>query len=222
MIAIGIIGLILLLSLVANIVLFLKPKSDNLVYVDRGGISSNPPTFLDTWQNKTINFSYKGLEIKISHLPIRENLEVISRLAGLFAILRDGASAHFKVPFTKDLAKSTYQQAYIEIVNILFTLSKPHIKKTFRYKKKFFNHFIEDSEAVFQISSQIFDYWQYMGKLLAVLAQGLTPRLVYGADLTSGSLKWDTQGNRLIEPRYEHLYQFSKSGQPIAKKKESI
>lgn len=170
-------------------------------YVDTSGVLNNPPTFQETWHNKTINFKVSRYAIKISHLPIKENLEYIARIAGHFAVLKNGIDSAYNAPFSEKERASLYVAHHTKIVEIIYKLSKP-FAKGWGYKKAFFAKGNSDAQFIWGIAEQIFDYWQNMGKLLGVLSKGLTPRLVYGEILGSDRLKWDAQGKRLITPRY--------------------
>lgn len=200
--------LALVLSVIINLILFTRKGPESVRYVNQTGILKNPPSFVETWENKTINFNYDGLVIKFCHLPVRENLQVIAQIAGAFSIMQKGAEAFYKTPFTKDQAFAVYQNAFKTIIDLLYKLSKPHVKQ-FRFKKKFYSWAIDNSEEVFIVCSELFDYWQNMGKLMGAMGQGLSPRLKYGEDLFSDSLKWDSNGERLIKPRYGSIFQSS-------------
>lgn len=204
----GVIGvsLALIISACFNAFLLASRNRAEVRYIDRSGISQNPPTFLETWQNKTINLKYGGLKIIIPHLPIRENLTVISQIAGNFQIYEQGAKAFFKLPLGDKQRSDIYEAAYSRNIKLLYKLAKPHSKGLF-FKRRFHNLAAQDSEFIFRLSEAVFDYWQYMGKLSGALAKGQTPRLMYGADLFSDSLKWDSHGNRSITPRFEDTFQ---------------
>lgn len=203
-------GIVIVLSVTCLILLFLYLKSkekegkETIRYVDTSGIVSNPPRFIEVAPNKTINFSFDKYKISICHLPIFENIELISKLSGHFAIIKYGLKKKYDTPFSKADETRIYQAHYMSIVKTLYTLSKPFNKKR-GYKKAFEKKCYGDSNFVFMICKEIFDYWQNMGKLLGVLEKGLTPRLQYGEELGSDRLKWDEHGKRLITPRYAFI-----------------
>lgn len=180
-----------------------KASRINYRYVDTSGIMENPPRFIDTWKNKTINFDLGKHSLKINHLPILENIDVISRIAGHFAVIKHGVESAYNAPFSKTDKIRVYQTHYMRLIALLYKLGKPHSKRGF--KNAFYKRAKNDFNFILGVSEQIFDYWQNMGKLLGVLSQGLTPLLVYGETLGSGRLKWDDQGKRLITPRYDFI-----------------
>ena len=211
----------LLISIIINLVLYFREAGEVVRYIDRSGILKNPPTFLETWQNKTINFKYDGVEIKIGHLPIKENLEYITKISGHFSVLKQSAETFYNRPFTKEEGSAVYIASYKAIVDLLFTLSKPHIKKSLFYKKRFYAKANQDADFVFGICQEIFDYWQNMGKLRGAMERGLSPRLMYGERLFSDRLKWDKDGERLIVPRYAYIFQALNKKRPKPPSKES-
>lgn len=190
------------------LILYLNARSKigklEIRYVDTSGIVKNPPSFIETWRNKTINFKFGKETISIPHLPIIENVQVISKLAGSFKVLSDGMSNE-AIENVGETRKNTYYVVhYFNIVDMIYRISKPFAKGWF-FKYRFYKKALEDSNFIFGIAEQVFDYWQNMGKLLEVLSKGATPRMIYGESLSSPHLSWGKDGKRLIKPRFDFI-----------------
>ena len=221
MIVAGIAGSLLAVSVIINIILFIRKRGNEIEirYIDKSGIASNPPSFLETKAGKTLNIDFDGTKIIINHFPIWENLEIISKIAGIFQSLKVGADLFYNKPLTEIESVAYYQIAYEKLINLLIKILRPHLSRKELKKFKIFAR--ENSNGVFEICAEIFDFWQYMGKLTAGMGQGLSPRLQYGERLTSDSLKWDDQGERLIQPRYVSTFQSLKKKQSKMKSEEN-
>ena len=196
------ISLGLLLLLVVAISLYISLNRREVVrYIDTGGINKNPPAFIETWANKTINFKLGKHVVSINHLPIIENLEYIGKIGESYKVIKHGLDEVANNPLGNLDKKTLYLAHYMSIVDIIYKLSKPFTKK-WGYKKAFYKKANTDSNWIFGLSEQILDYWLYMGKMLGALAKTKTPRMIYGEFLTSDNLKWDSRNRRLITPRF--------------------
>jgi len=177
-----------------------KPEQ---VYVDSSGIASNPPKFIDVLQNKTINFVVNGEKIVISQLSIGKGLTTVNKIAMLFDRL---GKEVVKIPkskvdqFNLNMLKTGI---YKQIVYEIYILSKPFVKSRRRFKKALVKMSNENHEKVLLIVEQIFDYWMYIKKLIALLAKGGSLRQTIGEGCTWNSYAMDTDGNRIIKPRYD-------------------
>jgi len=176
-----------------------KPEQ---VFIDSSGIASNPPKFIDVLQNKTINFKVGKEAIIINQITIGTGLSTVNKIATLFNKLAEefdklprSKVEEFKINLLKD---SIYKQ----IVKQIYKLSKPFAKNKYKYKKELFKESKANHEKILLIVEQIFDYWMYIKKLLALLAKGGSQRMIIGEGATWNSYETDTTGQRIIKPRF--------------------
>lgn len=175
-------------------------------YVDRSGIASNPPTFIETWENKTINFNYDGKQIKICHMPLPETLKYINKIARIYQTLylyfeqiKEDAYGGQK------LSSKQIIELVDEIAITIYHLSKPHLRIWERIgrKKWIIKKARGDIDFVLGICGETFDYMQYLGNALRSLSQGATSRMMYGKKSSWNTIKRDIHGKRLLEPMHD-------------------
>jgi hypothetical protein len=176
-----------------------KPEQ---VYVDTSGISENPPKFIEVLQNKTINFLIGDHKIAITQLSIGSGLTIVGKIAYLYQQLIQAIEI---IPESRvqEVKNNIYKDAlFKQIVKEIYRLSKPFAKSKRKYKKALFAESKKNLEKVLLITEQIFDYWMYIKKLLALLSRGGTMRMTIGEECTWNSFETDTNGNRIIKPRF--------------------
>jgi len=178
-------------------------KPQEPVYVDRSGIVANPPTYIEVWKNKTINFKLGKESISINQIPILDCLRYVDGIAGLYAQLVGEINT---VP-TNDAEKMLHQYRYIstynQIVKMIFKLSRPHAKNKRRFKRELFKRANTDMQFFLSICEEVSDYWRFMGKQIALLSQGKTIKMTHGARSTWNNSNVDDQGKISIKPRSE-------------------
>ncbi len=190
------------LILVGAIVIYLLVKANSkkqkdIVYVDTSGIHSNPPNYLETLNNKTINIKLdKKHNVSVCHFSVHDGLMKIRFISSLFKtldILMNKGDESLK-------NKATMMLVHNRIIKEIYKLSSPFAK--FGYKRAFYKKAMNDILWTLQIAEQIYDYWCYLGKSLALLAEGQTQRqTIGGVDLLNAS-SWDRDGKILIKPRF--------------------
>lgn len=194
------------LNTIALIIWLYLYNKKEVRYFDKSGIASNPPTFLETWENKTINFNFKGKIIRIGHLPFKETYNHISKISDLFKVLmakHDGSMEdYFK---DKRLSDMEITSVVDTIADTLYELSKPYLSFYERLgrRKWMIKKCRNDVDFVIGLSGEIFDYWLNLGNALALLMRGATVKMMYGQDASLNTTKRDSVGARLIEPRQE-------------------
>jgi hypothetical protein len=176
-----------------------KPET---IYVDTSGIADNPPKFIDVLQNKTINFVIDGHKVVIHQVGIGEGMTIVTKIASLYKTLSELTD---KVPANRieqvklNIAKaSTYKQIVLQI----YKLSKSFVSNKRKYKKALLTEAMNNHEKVLLITEQIFDYWMYIKKLLALLGRGGSIRMTTGEGFTWNSYETDTDGTPIIKPRF--------------------
>lgn len=177
-----------------------KPET---VYVDTSGIAVNPPSFIETIKNKTINFKVNDIDIKICHLSVVDGLNKIERIASLFLRLNKLFEIETKNKVDKIKTNLLKDATFKQIVYQIYLLSKPFIKKKRLLKKELLKLAKNNVEQVLLISEQVFDYWRYIKKLMALLAQGVTLKQTVGERYTWSSYETDWTGRLIIKPRCE-------------------
>jgi len=195
----GVILLYLLFKLLECKSKIAKPER---VYIDSSGISINPPQFMDVLQNKTINFKIGKHHIIIPQITIGDGMTKVSLIATLFKSLND---CFGKIPSGKieTLQLNIYKSAiYRQIVNYIYKLSRPFAKSKRAYKREYFKYAKTEHEKIMLICEQVFDYWMYIKKLTALLAQGGSLRMINGEACTWSSYEMDMTGKRIIRPRF--------------------
>ncbi len=172
------------------------------VFVDTSGVATNPPNFIDVLQNKTINFIIGSEKIVIRQLSIGSGLTTVNKISMLFERL---ALEIEKIPKNKldqfninILRTGIYKQMVFQI----YLLSKPFVKSKRKFRKQLFKESSENHEKFLLIVEQVFDYWMYIKKLLALLSKGGSHRMTIGEGSTWNSLEMDIGGNRIIRPRF--------------------
>lgn len=212
MLIVWIIGLVI--NFTGLIIWIYLNSKKTIRYVDRSGIVKNPPTFIETLENKTLNFNYNGIIIRIAHLPFVEQMKWVSKISGLFNILQlknDDATAK---AFEKYNIKSVDIITIVDSIAVaLYQLSKSQLsfwerigrKKWMKKKAR------ENASFIVGLSGEIFDYWQYLGNEFALRARGATLRMIHGPEASANTIKKDIHGNRLITPRHDSSSYISKT-----------
>jgi hypothetical protein len=175
-----------------------KPET---VYVDTSGIAINPPSFIDTIKNKTINFKVDDIEIKICHLSVVNGLNKIERIASLFMRLNQLFEIESNNKLDEMKSNLLKDAIFKQIVHQLYLLSKPFCKKKRKLKKRLLKLAKNDVEQVLLITEQVFDFWRYVKKLIALLARGSTLNQMVGERYTWSSYETDLTGKLIIKPR---------------------
>lgn len=190
----------------AGLVIWIHLNSKKTIrYVDRSGIVKNPPTFIETLENKTLNFDYNGKIIRICHLPFVEQMKWVNKISGLFNILQLKNDETTAKAFEKHNIKGADIITIIDSIAVaLYQLSKPQLsfRERIGRKKWMMKKAREDVNFLVGLSGEIFDYWQFMGKQFALLARGATMRMMYGPEASFNTISTDIHGNRLITPRH--------------------
>jgi len=172
------------------------------IYVDSSGIANNPPKVIDVLQNKTINFELGKHFVKVSQVTVGTGLTIINKIALLYEALQQEIT---KKPGNKvkEIQRNFIKVGiFKQIVYQIYLLSKPFVKSKRKFRKDLFKEADKNPEKIFLITEQVFDYWSYMGKLLAVLSRGGSRRMIIGADYTWNSLEMDSHGKTIIKPRF--------------------
>jgi len=180
--------------LVGLIVLYLAVKASKkaykeTVYVDTSGIESNPPNFLETLENKTLNIKVdENNHISINHFNVATGLTRVKLISGLLKslqILMDKSTGTLK-------DKATLYFVNGKLITELYKLIKPHA--TWRAKRAFIKRAYKDSFWTFKIVEEIYNYWMCVGKLLALLMEGQTLRMTTGGSAMLNSTRMDSDG----------------------------
>jgi hypothetical protein len=171
-----------------------------LVYVDTSGIKSNPPNFIETANNKTINIKVNDKHnLSICHFSINNAFTKLRIISGLFKaldILMNKSEDNLK-------NKATMLLVHNRIVTEIYRMARPFAKLGFR--KAFYQKAMNDILWTLKIAEDIYDYWCLLGKLLALLSQGTTIKQTTGGQDIMSSCEWDRDGNPLIKPRYASI-----------------
>jgi hypothetical protein len=195
-------GVILLYLLFKNREYRIKVAKPERINVDTSGIASNPPQFIEVLQNKTINFLIGNEKIVISQLTVGDGLTNVNIISTLYAKLQE---VNEIMPNNRvDEVKINLRKVAILklITKHLYKLSKSFATHKRSYKKELYKTSKENCEKIFLICEQIFDYWMYIKKLNALLAQGGSMRMTIGEGSTWNYYETDTTGKRIIKPRY--------------------
>lgn len=179
-----------------------KLSKPEVRYVDTSGITNNPPEFIDVVKNKTINFEVGKFAIKIEHLRLIDGMDRIRRIAGLFSLLQTEMHKEVKGRLNKFKQKGLKMAIYRVIVDEIYKLSKPFVKKKFRFKLELNKKAFDDFEWMLLVVEQILDYWTYVKKLVALLSRGGSLRQTVGGGFTWSSYETDSKGRTSIKPRY--------------------
>jgi len=177
-------------------------KSPEVRYVDISGIINNPPTFQEVWKNQTINFKLGKEAIRISHMPAMDCISYISKISACYIKLDEYTKYMPNGKLDTFINNQRYINIYRYLILLIYKLSKPHAKKKGVFRKELFKRGKKDTQFIMSITEQILDYWKYMGKQRALLAQGKTLRMIHGDRFTWDKLKMDGQGKILKTPRY--------------------
>ncbi|MBU1235026.1 MAG: hypothetical protein KKC77_19235, partial [Proteobacteria bacterium] len=172
------------------------------VYIDTSGIAINPPKFIDVLQNKTINFNIGKYAIKIGHISIGSGLTTVNKIAMLYNGLDKLTDQIPKNRMDEISINFRKVSIYKLIVHQIYLLSKHFVDNKRKYKKELFKFSNENQEKIMLITEQIFDYWKYIKKLLALLGRGGTLRQTIGERYTWNSYETDTNGKVIIKPRF--------------------
>jgi hypothetical protein len=176
------------------------PKPER-IFVDTSGITENPPRYIEVKQNKTINFLVNGEKVVISYITI-EGLSLVKKIATYYRILSELQNIESENRIDEIRTNLAIANTYKSAVKEIYKLSKPFAKHRRRFKKAFFKEAANNFELVLLITEQIFDYWMYIKKLLALLGKGGSLRMTIGGGFTWSSYTTDLDGNLLIRPRY--------------------
>jgi hypothetical protein len=120
----------------------------------------------------------------------------------LFEVKTTGKLDEIKISILK-------QTVYNHIVNQIYLLSAPFAAHKRKFRKELFKISKTDFETVLLIVEQVFDYWRYIKKLIALLGQGATLRQTHGERFTWKAFESDSTGNPLIKPRYDFTTKLS-------------
>jgi hypothetical protein len=195
----GVVLLYLLFKLFECKSKMVKPEQ---VFIDSSGIAKNPPQFIEVLQHKTINFVVNGEKIVISQLSIGRGLGIVRKISLLYEKL---VREFDKIPKNKieEVRDNLIRGAvFNQIVVQIYLLSKPFAKSKRKLRKALYKLGKTNQEKVLLITEQIFDYWMYIKKLLALLSRGGTQRMIIGAESTWSSYETDMTGNHIIKPRF--------------------
>nr|BDD44682.1 hypothetical protein 12 [Legionellales bacterium] len=199
LVAVGLVLLWLVFKLFEYKAKIVKPER---VYVDTSGITDNPPNFIEVQQNKTINFVFSGEKVVIPYITVGDGLSKVKKIASYYKLineLHDMETTTRVEEIKNNMARSNiYKLAVKEI----YKLSKPFAKHVRRFKKRFYKEANNNFELVMLITEQIFDYWMYIKKLLALLSRGGSLRMTIGGGFTWNSYATDIDGKLIIKPRY--------------------
>jgi len=197
-----ILGVILLYILFKNREYKSKIASPERIYVDTSGVSVNPPNFIEVLKNKTINFDIGTHAIKITHITPSDGFTSVNLIASLFSKFSDLME---KIPENKiERIKNNLLKAgiYKQIVYEIYNLSKSFTSGNGGYRRALIDYSKTHEEEIFLIVDQIFDYWMYIKKLVALLSKGGSKRMILGEGCTWNSYETDMTGNRIIKPRF--------------------
>lgn len=170
--------------------------------VDLSGITKNPPSFIETWQGKSINFKLDKYIVSITQLSITDCIFYIENIAKSFALMKEILTVEKTDKKTDLMMNVTFLTLYKNLINIVYKLSKPYCKK-WRYEKALYKKAMKDIIWFVDIVEQILDYWMYIKKKIFLLAKGQTLRQTVGESYSWNSLKLDGNGKILIRPRFE-------------------
>jgi len=172
------------------------------IYVDSSGVSNNPPKFIEVMQNKTINFKVGNETIIMSQITIGRGMTDINIISALLSQLIQQMEIIPKTDLQKMKINLIKSGIYKLMVEHIYSLTKAHAKNKRRYRKELFNIAKENTEYILLIVEQIFDYWIYIKKLIALLARGGSNRMINGEALTWNSYETDLTGQIIIKPRF--------------------
>jgi hypothetical protein len=195
----GVILLYLLFKLFEYKSRMAKPE---YIYVDTSGIAHNPPQFIEVTKNKTINFKIGSHHIIVSQITVNEGMVKINTIASIFKSLVEALESKPKNKLDQVRLNVVRAGLYKQAVANVFKFSVIFAKNKKAYKKAIFKYAKEDYEGMLLIIEQIFDYWIYLKKLKALLAQGGSHRMIIGEGSTWNSYETDMTGKRIIKPRY--------------------
>jgi hypothetical protein len=177
-------------------------KSEYEVYVDTSGVASNPPSFIELANNKTINIKFDDQSIVINQISFNKGLNVINKISLYFTALNE-AIKHEPKDEKEEIQFNGYKvQIYNSIVNQIYELSKHFVKNKRNYKKKLLKKAKDDTAFILNVCAEIIDYWGCVGKLVTLLSKGQTLRQTVGGGASWNSLNMDLTGKTEIKPRY--------------------
>lgn len=168
-------------------------------YVDTSGIAQNPPSYIDVWEGKTINFKLDKWDIKIPQMKPDWCFKYLRRFAINYKLLLEQAEKET----TSRLDQLIYAGAYANVVRCIYGLSKHFISNKRKFRKALSARSRNDIMFILDISEQIYDYWIYVKKKIALLSNQTTLRKMAGASFADGSCKLDTDGKIYAIPRFE-------------------
>lgn len=199
----GLIALALWLMMYRCIQYFYKIKNAEYeVYIDTTGISQNPPRFIELMEGKTINIKFDKYYVCINQVSFLKGMSALDNIQYLYSELvklmdkkTETETEHMRLNIRK-------MKTYSAIVGQIYELSKRFVKNKGKYRKELFKKSQEDFEFILNVCAEVIDYWSHVGKLLALLSQGSTPRKTYGDERIMTSRKWGSDGTIEIKPRY--------------------
>ncbi len=175
-------------------------------YIDKSGVLNNPPTFIETLENKTLNFDYNGIIIYIGHLNLVDTFKYVAKISGLFQTLQINHANATNKAFEKINLKEEDILTIVDSISVtLYQLSKPYLSFWQRIgrKKWMIAKARNDVDFIIGLSGEIFDYWQNLGNAYALMMKGATKKMMYGVKSSTTIIDKDILGNRLIKPRHD-------------------
>jgi len=158
-------GLVIFYLLYKNRELAKKILKPEIQYVDTSGIIENPPkNYIDVRRNKTINFKLDKYTVSVCHLPVLRGISYVEIISSLYLSFLKSVE---NKPSGKimQLAKTlVVYKTYMQIVKVLYMLTKSFVDKKIGYKKALFKRAKDDSEFIMDICEQINDYWMLVKK----------------------------------------------------------
>jgi hypothetical protein len=174
-------------------------KNEFVQYVDTSGITQNPPQYIDLWEGKTINFKLDKWAIKINFLRPDWCFKYLRSIAENYQLLLAQAENGEK----SVMETYVYGAAYVRIVQSVYDLSKHFVRGRRAYRKALIAKSKKDIAFVLNACEQMFDYWIYVKKKIALLAAQTTLRRTAGVSFADNSCKLGTDGKIYAIPRFE-------------------
>jgi hypothetical protein len=172
-------------------------------FIDRSGITGNRATnFVDVWAGKVINIRFDKWVITFNQIPAPQGINYLSILSQCNQMLKKSViETEGKVT---NIDQKTFALYYSSIVEIIFQLTKSHVKKLnqAKYKKALIKHARENVAWTLDVVEHLIDYWTMVKKKLEILSNGSTLMQTVGGAFTWHSLELDGQGQICIKPRY--------------------
>ena len=215
----GVAALAVILSLLFELIKKNKLIKDGKIiqYIDTSGIKSNPPSYIETWQNKTLNIKLsKRYDIKVTHLPALWCLKYLEDFQNTYLYIQQLSQTTSKNRLEESKRQSILIGCYKRLIKYIYNLSKYSVKNRRRYRKELFKRGLMDIVFITDITEQIIDFWKTLKKKLQLQASGETLKSMHGDTCTWSYTSWDGDLRKSVKPRYEDYWKLQ-----MNKKEES-